>query len=87
MEASEIASQLRGFVRERFGVPLNDPDFTDDVDLFNFGYIDSFGAVDLAGYLEREFSITIGESDWATSSLNSISEIATFVSKRKKGES
>jgi len=86
MEIPEITSELRGFVRERFGVPENDPDFNDEVDLFNYGYIDSFGAVELTSFIGKRFSIRLTESDWVASPLNSIREISSFVSKRQKGE-
>ena len=42
MDIDEVISELRGFIRERFGIPENDSDFNDEVNLFNYGYIDSF---------------------------------------------
>jgi methoxymalonate biosynthesis acyl carrier protein len=86
MEIHEIMAALRGFIRERFGVPENDPDFTDEVDLFNYGYIDSFGAVELTGFIEKQFSVKFTNSDWVAFPLNTIAEISSFVSKRQKGE-
>ena len=84
MDIHEIASELRGFIRDRFGVPENDPDFNDNVDLFNYGYIDSFGAVELTSFVEKRFSVKFAESDWVQFPLSTVEEIATFVSKRQK---
>ena len=86
MENHEITSQLRQFIRQQFGVPENDPDFNDNVDLFNYGYIDSFGAVELTNFMESKFSMRIADSDWAAFPLSTIEEISTFISKRQKGE-
>lgn len=86
MEIHDIATALRGLIRERFGVPENDPDFNDDVDLFNYGYIDSFGAVELTGLIEKRFSIKFTNSDWVTFPLSTIKQISDFISKRQKGE-
>ena len=86
METNKITSELRGFIRERFGIPENDSDFNDEVDLFNYGYIDSFGAVELASFIENRFSIRLTESDWANFPLSTINEISGFVSRRHKGE-
>jgi acyl carrier protein len=86
MENHEITSQLRQFIRQQFGVPENDPEFNDKVDLFNYGYIDSFGAVELTNFMESTFSMRIADSDWAAFPLNTIEEISTFISKRQKGE-
>jgi len=43
MEIDEIGSELERHIRERFGVPETDAEFNHNVDLFNYGYIDSFG--------------------------------------------
>jgi D-alanine--poly(phosphoribitol) ligase subunit 2 len=86
VETNKITSELRGFIRERFGIPENDSDFNDEVDLFNYGYIDSFGAVELASFIENRFSIGLTESDWANFPLSTINEISGFVSRRHKGE-
>lgn len=86
MHTEDIGSALRTFVRQQFSIPEDDPDFTDDVDLFNYGYIDSLGAVELTGFIERQFEVRFTDSDWINFPLNSIREISAFVAKRKKGE-
>jgi D-alanine--poly(phosphoribitol) ligase subunit 2 len=86
MEIPSIIPELNDFIRERFKVPTEDADFNDDVHLFDYGYVDSFGAVDLAAFVEERFSVRIGESDMVVYPLNTIREIATFVSRRQKGE-
>lgn len=84
MEKSEIATDLRGFIRREFGVPKDDPDFNDDVDLFNYGYVDSFGAVELTGFIESRFAIKFTNSDWSDHPLNTINQLSEFVAKRQK---
>jgi len=86
MHTDEIRSELRKFIRLQFAIPENDPDFSDDIDLFNYGYIDSFGAVELTGFIERQFGTTFADSDWTKFPLSSIREISTFVAKRLEGE-
>ncbi len=86
MDTEQIRSKLRRFVQERFTIPENDPDFSDDIDLFNYGYIDSIGAVELTGFVEREFGVRFTDSDWVTFPLSSIREISAFVAKRLEGE-
>jgi methoxymalonate biosynthesis acyl carrier protein len=86
METNEIASRLRTFIRDRFEIPEGDVQFTDDVDLFNYGYIDSFGAVDLHAFIENEFSLRLTAPDLVTFPLNTIREISAFLARREKGE-
>jgi methoxymalonate biosynthesis acyl carrier protein len=82
----EIASELRRFIQQQFSIPEDDHDFSDNVDLFNYGYIDSMGAVELTGFVERQFGIVFADADWISSPLSSIREISAFVAKRIKGE-
>jgi acyl carrier protein len=87
MHTEEISSELRRFVRQQFFIPENDPDFSDDIDLFNYGYVDSIGAVELTGFVERQFGVAFTDSDWINFPLSSVREISMFVAKRMKGES
>jgi methoxymalonate biosynthesis acyl carrier protein len=82
MDIDEIRSDLRKFVREQYAVPETDLEFSEDVNLFNYGYIDSFGAVELTEFIAQRFGIRFTDSDWATVSLSSIREISTFIAKR-----
>jgi methoxymalonate biosynthesis acyl carrier protein len=86
MSAEEIRSELRSFVRQRFAIPDDDSDFSDEIDLFNYGYIDSIGAVELTGFVERQFGVRFTDSDWVNFPLSSIREISAFVAKRLEGE-
>jgi D-alanine--poly(phosphoribitol) ligase subunit 2 len=85
--SSEIAEQLRAFVCERFKVPPNDADFTDDTHLFDYGYVDSFGAVELTGFVESQFGAKITDSDLIVHPLNTINEISSFVASKLNNRS
>ena len=85
MELQDAAAELRSFIGERFTIPDSDQEFTDDVHLFDYGYIDSFGAVDLISYVKAQYSVEITDSDLIAYPLNTIREIATFVVKRLAG--
>jgi methoxymalonate biosynthesis acyl carrier protein len=85
MHTEEIIAELRKFVRERFAIPEDDLDFSDDVDLFNYGYIDSIGAVELSDFVERQFGIKFTHSDWVNFPLSNIREMSSFVAKRRQG--
>ena len=86
LQTDQVVAELRTFIRANFKVPDSDRDFTDEVHLFDYGYIDSFGAVELTSFLEQAFSVKVTDSDLITFPLNSISEISTFIVKRKAGE-
>jgi acyl carrier protein len=86
LDATSIASTIRNYICERFQVPTGDADFSDDVHLFDYGYVDSFGAVDLTSFVESQFDVRISEGDMIIHPLNTVNEIATFVTRRRSGE-
>ena len=86
MNASEIADALRDFIKRRFNIAADDGDFDDDVHLFDFGYVDSFGAVDLTAFVEEHCAIKVSPSDMVVFPLNSIRQISDFAAKRANGE-
>jgi acyl carrier protein len=82
MNLDDVISQLRTFVRETFEVGGADLDFTDDVNMFDYGYVDSFGAVEIITFVEQRFHVTISDQDLMIHPLNTIREIATLVHQR-----
>jgi D-alanine--poly(phosphoribitol) ligase subunit 2 len=70
----------------KYDVPPDDTDFDNDVHLFDYGFIDSFGAVELITYVEDTFGVRVSPSDLIAYSLNTINEISQFIDLRKKGE-
>ena len=86
MELEEITKTLRDYIVERYAIPAGDADFNDDVHLFDYGYVDSFGAVDLVSFVQETFGITISQGDLIAYPMNTINEIATFTSLRQRGE-
>lgn len=85
-ELEETMQKLREFICSTFQVPDDDPEFSDDVHLFDYGYIDSFGAVELTTFVEKEFTIQIAPSDLVAYPLNTIRQIATFAIQRRNKE-
>lgn len=85
VDTAEVATDIRNYIRDRFKVPEQDPDFTDDVHIFDYGYVDSFGAVELTQFVESTFSVEVTEADMIVHPLNTVNEIAGFVVRRKTG--
>ncbi|MHC4471801.1 MAG: acyl carrier protein [Planctomycetota bacterium] len=86
METSDISNELRDFIRTNYEIGEDDDEFTDDVHLFDYGYIDSFGAVELTSFVEKQFGVEVTDTDLITQPLNTVNEITVFIQKRKSGE-
>lgn len=86
MELESIKSELRNYIRENYRVSETDPDFSDTVHLYDYGYVDSFGSVQLKAFVETKFSVRFSQTDLTTIPLNTVEQMASFVAKRTKGE-
>ena len=77
-----IAETISEFIREKFEIG-DDPDFTNDVHLFNEGFVDSFGAVEIIHFVEETYAISITQKDITLFPMNTVNEIATVVESKK----
>src|SRR5258708_24177915 len=64
-------------------VSKNDDVPADEDSLFDSGYIDSFALADLVPELEKEFAITIPDSDVIPRKFESVSRIEAYIQSRK----
>jgi methoxymalonate biosynthesis acyl carrier protein len=80
-----VLSEIDGFVRKAFEVAPDDPDFGNDVHLFDYGYLDSFGAQRLIEHIESTYKIKISDDDLVKYPLNTLNEISRFVIDRQAG--
>ena len=77
----KIANEIRDFIVREFEVE-QDEEFTDDVNLFDYGYIDSLDATKIIMFLEEHFKIEISQKDLILYPMNSISELTEVVFKK-----
>lgn len=62
MTGNDIANILESFIRKRFQVPDNDPEFSRDVNLWEAGFVDSSGVVEMIVHLETSVHVTVPDS-------------------------
>ena len=81
MGPHNVEDRIEGFVRTQFGVSPTDPGFDRAADLFEDGYVDSMGIVELLEYLSQEFDVQIPDEDLLSEDFSSIVGIARIVSR------
>jgi methoxymalonate biosynthesis acyl carrier protein len=81
----EIVQQLTAHIRSRYEIDPEDDDFSTDVHLFDYGFIDSIGATALIAHIEQTYSIQVTNQDLMLYPLNTINEIAAFISRKIAG--
>jgi acyl carrier protein len=82
MSGAEIAAAVEAHVRAEGDVPDGDRHFDRDVDLFEFGYVDSVGFVELVVWLEETYDIKLTEAYLFDERFNTIAGIASIVDSR-----
>ncbi len=81
MSSESITHRIETFVRTQFEVDPHDDDFDRTVDLYDRGYIDSIGFVELLAFLADEFGVEIPEEDLLSDEFLTIDGIATTVGR------
>ena len=81
MDIKDIINEIRNYIIKTFEIEI-DGDFTGDVNLFDYGYIDSMDATRVVLFLEENFNIEITQKDIMLYPMNSINEIATVVKSK-----
>jgi D-alanine--poly(phosphoribitol) ligase subunit 2 len=79
MSLQEVIDILYQFVREKFDIG-DDPEYTAEVNLFDYGFIDSMEAMEIISYVEERFQVEITQKDIVLYPMNSVAEIAAVVS-------
>lgn len=76
-----VQETISEFIKEHFEIG-DDPDFSNDVHLFNEGFVDSFGAVEIIHFIEENYNIKITQKDITLFSMNTVNEIAEVVESK-----
>ncbi|WJH36336.1 acyl carrier protein [Paenibacillus sp. CC-CFT747] len=77
-----IAKELEAHIRERYEIEPDDDEFTPEVHLFDYGYIDSIGAAALIAHIEKTYNVRVTNQDLMLYPMNTINEIAAFIGQK-----
>jgi acyl carrier protein len=86
MTSAEIAERIERYVRIQFRVTSGDARFSRSVSLFDAGYVDSVGVVELLAFLSDEFAVHLPDNALMSDDFSTIDGIATIVSRYEDGK-
>jgi acyl carrier protein len=81
MQGDVIRGQLKSFIAKQFPLARKRNVGVEDR-LLGEGIIDSLGVLDIVGYLENEFRITISDDDLTPENFETIDRLAAFVERK-----
>lgn len=74
----EIQDKIYTYIQETYDLQDDDM-YTPDVNLFDYGYLNSMDAVAVIAWIEGEFGIEISQRDIILYPMNTVEEIAQVV--------
>ena len=78
MSFEQIKEKMYTHIMEKYGLD-GEPDYTADVNLFDYGFLDSMGATEVIMWLEETYNIEISQKDIILYPMDTIEEIAEVV--------
>jgi len=75
----DVAAELETFIRSLDDSIANDDQLGRDVDLFDYGYLDSFGIVALIEHADARYGIDLSTADFYEGPLRTIDGIAALI--------
>lgn len=79
----EIKSQVRQFILDNFMMGRDEDELQDSGSLLDMNIIDSTGVLELVGFLEETFKITLEDEELTPDNLDSIDRIENFINRKK----
>lgn len=79
---SELKDKIRTFVVENF-LFGNNENLEDNTSFLEEGIIDSTGVLELVGFIEEEFAITVEDEELIPENLDSIKNVTAYLERKK----
>jgi len=77
--SQEIQDKLLTFITGNFMVERDEIDL--DKSMIDEGIIDSFGLIEIATFMEKEFNMQVGEEQMVRSNFGSVNKIVDFINR------
>lgn len=86
MSVEMIAQDVRQFIVANFLFGQDGEGLAEDQSLLESGIIDSTGVLELVGFLEQRFGISVSDRELLPENLDSVGNAARFVSRKLAGQ-
>lgn len=83
MARDEKKKQVRNFVIENLLLGEEEEDFLDSQSFLDSGLIDSTGILEIIGFIEEQYTITIEDDEMVPENLDSVEKIVSFLQTRQ----
>ncbi|MGH7208658.1 MAG: acyl carrier protein [Nitrospiraceae bacterium] len=81
-----VKQEVRRFLATELRVDVDDPDFADDVNLFDSGFLDSLGFATLITHLEGRYEIRFDPQELFAEDMMTLSGLVQILNSRRKSQ-
>lgn len=85
ISTDEAAERIEAFLRREFRVAPDDPMFGRNTHLFESGFVDSTGVLELIAFLEADFGVRIPDEELFSDEFTTINGISGIVHRSSDG--
>lgn len=77
-----VKNKIRQYIVNMAEIQPDDKEFSDEINLYKYGYLDSIDSMSVIYFLESEFDVKITKEDILLNNLETISNIAKMVTDK-----
>lgn len=81
-----IAQEIKDFVVSNFLFGQDASTLANDQSFLENGIIDSTGVLELVGFVEQQYAISVGDRELLPENLDSVDNLARFVSRKLEAQ-
>lgn len=77
-----VKNKIRQYIVNMAEIQPDDKEFSDEINLYKYGYLDSIDSMSVIYFLESEFDVKITKEDILLNNLETINNIAKMVTDK-----
>ncbi|KAA3631187.1 MAG: acyl carrier protein [Calditrichaeota bacterium] len=85
MDKDALKKEIKEFIVETFLFGEDADSFTDSDSFMHNGIVDSTGILEVTGFVEEKFNFTIENDEMIPANLDSVDNLANFITKKVNG--
>lgn len=79
----DLRSEIRDYIVDSFMMGRDPEALADDGSLLDLGIIDSTGVLELVGFLEETYGISVEDEELVPDNLDTVSNLVAFIERKR----
>jgi acyl carrier protein len=84
LDTTSVAPKIRDYIAKNFLFSDQGYGYEDDTSFLEEGIIDSLGIIELVSFVEKEFGISVSDSELLPDNFDSIAKLSSYIAGKQK---